>query len=143
MTLHYVNARDDAALRVLAAEVVSSLRQRQQTLKGYMSQADNGSVRVSDKVKKLWTEKLEAISVILGVLEEAGKTPTELDEQGKANRIAFFKTARQAWETNLPGVLTQLSGEMTGPYALGGFRRDYCEIGELKILRNRGPVLDC
>jgi len=120
-TLHYVNARDDAGLRMLAAEVVPSLRQRQQTLRGYISQADSGSVRVSDKVKNMWAEKLDAISVILGVLEDAEKTPTELDEQGKANRIAFFKTARQAWEINLPGVLTQLSGEMVGPYTLGGF----------------------
>ena len=143
-TLRYVNARDEASLRKLAAEIAPSLGQRQQALREYLSQADSGSVHVSDKVKRLWGEKLEAITVILSVLEDAGKAPKELDEQREANRIAFFKTARQAWETNLSGVLTALSKEMVGPYTLGGTARFYnIGIDELKLFRYRGPVLDC
>jgi hypothetical protein len=143
-TLRYVNARDEASLRTLAAEIAPSLGQRQQALREYISQADSGTVHVSDKVKKLWGEKLEAITVILSVLEDAGKAPTELDEQREANRIGFFKTARQAWETNLSGVLKALNKEMVGPYTLGGTGRFYnIGIDELKLFRYRGPVLDC
>jgi hypothetical protein len=42
-----------------------------------------------------------------------------LDERSKANRLAFFQVARQAWEINLKMALTQLSSEMIGPFALG------------------------
>jgi hypothetical protein len=140
-TLRYVNARDQASLRKLAAELAPSLGQRQQALRGYISQAEKGSVHVSDKVMGLWGEKLEAITIILSVLEDAGKAPKELDEQREANRIAFFKTARQAWETNLSGVLTALSKEMVGPYTLGG-RFYNIGIDELKMFGYRGPVFD-
>ena len=132
-TLRYVNARDEGSLRKLAAELVPSLGQRQQALRGYISQAESGSVQVSDKVKGLWGEKLDAITVILSVLEGAGKAPGELDEEGQANRIAFFKTAKQAWETNLLGVLTALSKEIVGPYTLGEIYIYIIGIDELKM----------
>ncbi|KAF8974056.1 hypothetical protein BDZ97DRAFT_1912489 [Flammula alnicola] len=128
-TLAYVNARDDASLRLLAKERLPSLKQRQKALTDYLSQAENGSIRVSDKVKKLWIEKLDAITAILAVLLEAQKAQTGLDERGKANRVAFFRTARQAWEINLSEVLTQLSKEMVGPYTLG----DQYSIADLHL----------
>ena len=118
-TLRYVNARDDESLKALAKETTTTLHQRQQALKGYLSDAEKGTIRVSDKVKKLWLEKLDAINLILAVLVDAEKPQAALGEQEKANRLAFFKTARQAWEVNLSDVLTQLSKEMIGPYALG------------------------
>jgi len=118
-TLRYVNARDDASLLALAKEVLPSLQTRQATLVGYVTQAEKGEIRVSDKVKKLWAEKLEATNLILAVLLAAEKPESALDEQAKANRLAFFKTARQTWETNLGGMLTQLNKEMVGAYTLG------------------------
>ncbi|KAF9478539.1 hypothetical protein BDN70DRAFT_933330 [Pholiota conissans] len=118
-TLLFVNAYDDASLQTLAAEQLPGLKQRQQALAGYLSEAEGGQVRVSDKVKKLWTEKLEATTVIIAVLDDARKAETELDDDGKANRTAFFKAAHRAWEVNLTEVLTQLSKEMVGPYTLG------------------------
>jgi len=128
-TLRYVNARDDASLLALANETLPSLKQRQETLTDYLSQADKETIRVSEKVKQLWTDKLDAINLILGVLVDAEKPQTALSEQAKANRIAFFKTARQAWETNLSQVLIQLSKEMVGPYTLG----DQFSIADLHL----------
>jgi hypothetical protein len=121
-TLLFANARDEASLQVLAAERLASLKQRQQVWAGYISEAESGQVRVSDKVKKLWVEKLEATTVIIAVLADAGKTQAELDDSSKENRAVFFKTARRAWEVNLTEVLTQLSKEMVGPYTLGMFK---------------------
>jgi len=128
-TLRYVNARDDASLVVLAKDTLTMLEQRQQTLVKYLSEAENGETRVSEKVKKLWTEKLDATNVILTVLVDAHKPESDLDEGAKANRHAFFKTAKQAWETNLGGSLVQLSKEMVGPYALG----DQFSIADLHL----------
>jgi hypothetical protein len=85
----------------------------------YLAQVESGEIRVSEKVKKLWSEKLDATNVILTVLADAGKPESELDEGAKANRYAFFKTAKQAWEINLGGTLGLLSKEMAGPYTLG------------------------
>jgi len=127
--MRYVNARDDESLKALAKETIPSLQQRQDALKDYLTQAEKGSIRVSDKVKKLWLDKLDAINLILTVLVDAEKPQEKLGEQAKTNRIAFFRTARQAWEVNLSDVLTQLSKEMVGPYALG----DQFSIADLHL----------
>jgi hypothetical protein len=118
-TLGFVNARDDESLKALAAMRLPALYTKQKTLLGYLEQSEKGDLKVSEKVKKLWKEKLEATNVVLTVLAEAEKAETELDEKGKENRAAFFKTAKQAWETNLGGMLLQLNKEMVGPYTLG------------------------
>jgi len=118
-TLRYVNARDDAGLRVLAKATLSTLEQRQQTLSGYLAQTEKEELKVSERVKKLWKEKLDALNVVLVVISDAEKAESELDEKARANRTAFFKTAKQAWETNLGGKLLELSKEMVGPYTLG------------------------
>ncbi len=118
-TLRYVNARDDAGLRVLAKAIFPSLEQRQQTLSGYLAQTEKEEIKVSERVKKLWKEKLDALNVVLMVILDAEKADSELDEKARANRTAFFKTAKQAWETNLGGKLLELSKEMVGPYTLG------------------------
>ncbi|KAF9535453.1 hypothetical protein CPB83DRAFT_888166 [Crepidotus variabilis] len=118
-TLRYVNARDDATLRALAKDTLPNLLERQKALSSYLSQSEKGEIKVSDKVKKLWLEKLDATNVMVTVLVDAEKKVEELDEKAQANRIAFFKTAKQAWETNLGGMLTLLSKTMVGPFACG------------------------
>ena len=141
-TLHHVNARDDDSLVVLAKTTMAMLKQRQQTLVKYLTQAEKGEIQVSVKVKKLWTEKLDATNVILTVLVDADKPESKLDEKAKANRQAFFKTAKQAWETNLSESLMQLSKEMAGPYALG---KNCLVVFVKKCQREciRRSVLDC
>jgi len=128
-TLRYLNARNDASLATVAKDTISTLKQRQQTLVKHLSQVENREIQVSEKVKKLWSERLDATNVILTVLVDADKAESELDEGAKANRHAFFKTARQAWEVNLGGILVQLSKEMAGPYSLG----DQFSIADLHL----------
>lgn len=114
-----MNARDDASLRDLARATSARLQDRQQTLAGYLAQAEKGEIKVTDRPKTLWKQKLDAVNVILTVIQDAEKAESELDETARAHRTAFFKTAKQTWEINLGGKLVQLSKEMVGPYTLG------------------------
>jgi hypothetical protein len=118
-TLRYMNARNDASLVALAKDTMTTLKQRQQMLVKYLTEVEKGEIRVSEKVKKLWSEKLDATNAILTVLVDADKAESELDEGAKASRQAFFMTAKQAWEIDLGGTLVQLIKEMAGPYTLG------------------------
>jgi len=118
-TLRYVNARDHTSLIALAKETLEVLKERQEIIANYLDIAERGEIRVSEKVKKLWKETLESTSVILKVLVDAEKPESELDEVSKANREAFFKTAKQTWEVNLGGTLSRLNKEIVGPYTLG------------------------
>ncbi|KAF5313175.1 hypothetical protein D9619_003288 [Psilocybe cf. subviscida] len=137
-TLHLFNARDEAALQALARDLLPSLEQRQQTLTGYLRQAappgadgsvPEGALRVSEKVKKLWVDQLDAIGLIGAVLADAGKDEAALDGAAKAKRESFFKSAKLAWEGNLVQVLVQLDKEMEGPFALG----DQFSIADLHL----------
>jgi hypothetical protein len=117
--LFYLNARDDASLIRLSKGLLPFLSQRQKGLTNYLHQAETQTIQVSDKVKALWRAKLDAINTSLAVLLDAEKSEAQLDEQSKGSRLAFFLAARQAWELDLKVVLTQLSNEMIGPFALG------------------------
>lgn len=117
--LAFLNARDDASLIRLSKQLLYFFSQRGEALTKYLHEAETQTIRVSDKVRALWREKLDDIKVTLAVLSDAEKSEAQLDEQSKANRVAFFQAARQAWEINLKEVLTQLSKEMIGPFALG------------------------
>lgn len=118
--LHFINARDDASLIRLSKKRLPSLSQKQKALTNYLHQAETQTIQVSDKVRALWRDKLDVINESLAVLLDAEKLEAQLDEQAKGKRLAFFQDARQAWEINLKVVLTQLSNEMIGPFALGG-----------------------
>lgn len=117
--LHSVNARDDASLVKLSKERLPFFTQRQKALTTYLHQAETQTIRVSDKVRALWRDKLDATNVLLAVLLDAEKSEAQLDAQSKANRLSFFQAARQAWEIDLKVALTQLCGEIIGPFALG------------------------
>ena len=121
--LFFLNARDDASLIRLSKELIPFLSQKQKALANYSHQAETQTVQVSDKVKALWRDKLDAINTSLAVLLDAEKSEAQLDEQSKGTRLAFFQGARQAWEIDLKVVLTQLSNEMIGPFALGMLAR--------------------
>jgi hypothetical protein len=117
--LYFVNARDDVSLIRLSKELLPFLSQKQKALMNYSHQAETQTLQVSDKVRALWRDKLDDLNISLAVLLDAEKSEAQLDEQSKGNRLAFFQAARQAWEINLKVVLTQLSNEMIGPFALG------------------------
>ena len=128
-TLRYVNARDDSSLRDLAKDALPTLKQQKAALSGYLAQSEKGEIRVSEKIKTLWTEKLEATSMKLTVLEDAEKAESELDGNAHANRVALYKAAKQAWEVDLGRKLLELSKEMVGTYALGKLARQlvFCD----------------
>lgn len=117
--LLYTNARDDAALKVLAKENAATLGQLEQVLTRNLANAEEGSVRVSAKVKGLWTAKLETVRALLTVFNDAESGGAELDATKKEIRLEFFKNAHRAWEVNLGEVLTQLNKEIVGPLTLG------------------------
>ncbi|KJA29104.1 hypothetical protein HYPSUDRAFT_196527 [Hypholoma sublateritium FD-334 SS-4] len=128
-TLLYVNARDDASLKVLAKEVLPALQKQEQVISGYLARTADESVRVSEKVKGLWAARLEEIRAVLAVMVDAETPATELDENKKAIRDEFFRTAHRAWEVSLREVLTQLSKEVVGPFTLG----DQISIADLHL----------
>ena len=117
--LYFINARDDASLIRLSKELLPFLSQKQKAMMNYSHQAETQTVQVSDKVRALWRDKLDAVNKSLVVLLDAEKSEVLLDEQSKSIRLAFFQAARQAWEINLKVALTQLSNEIIGPFALG------------------------
>lgn len=127
--LRYNNARDEASLRQLAKEVLHIQQAKQSALKKYIAEGESGALQVSEKTKKFWADKLESVESALLVLEAAEKPQDSLSESEKQARASFLQTGKEAWETNLPKVLTRLSKEMIGPYALG----DQFSIADLHL----------
>lgn len=121
--LRYINARDHAALKVLAKEVLPSLTEKQKTLANYLADAQSEKLQVSEKVKSLWREKEASVKVLLEVFQDAEKPDDRLDADALAKRADFFKVARDGWESSLQGVLTRLNEEIIGPYALGTYKK--------------------
>ncbi|KAE9408113.1 hypothetical protein BT96DRAFT_849721 [Gymnopus androsaceus JB14] len=117
--LLYMNARDDASLRRLADELLPLMKGKVEALARYLSEAQNSTIRVSEKVVKFWTAKKEATQVLLDVYENAAVPEAELDAQAKAQRTEYFKVAKLAWEVNIVVVLAKLNEATIGPYTLG------------------------
>jgi len=86
-----------------------SLNDRVATLKGFLSDAEAGKLRASDKVKALWKSKLDGDEHLLKVYE----APTE------ELKREYLEKAEQLWDVQLKEVLTELNKEIVGPYALG------------------------
>jgi len=97
------------ALVVPPTDLISSLTNRVATLKGYLSDADQEKLRVSEKVKALWRSKLEAEESLLQVF-------TAPNEELKSE---YLDKAGTRWNVSLKEVLTELNKEIVGPYALG------------------------
>ncbi|KIK07019.1 hypothetical protein K443DRAFT_236026 [Laccaria amethystina LaAM-08-1] len=127
--LRYVNARDEQSLVLLAKEVIPSLKGKQELLSSSLSRFAAKEIIVSERVKTLWQEKLDATELLLGVLENAEKATDDLDEKAKADREEFFKIAQDAWGTHLKEVLVKISKEMVGLYTLG----DQYSIADLHL----------
>ena len=117
--LFFLNARDETSLRSLANETVAVLIGKQKALAQYISDAESKRIHVSQKVITSWSEKKVAAELRLQVLQDAGRSDTELDADAKAQRSEFFSAARDAWEVALSNTLMKLSREIIGPYALG------------------------
>lgn len=117
--LGYLNARDEKSLPILAKEIVPSLLGKQKALAQNISNAEDKQIHVSPKVIVFWSEKKAAVEFWLDVLQDASRSDSELDADTKARRSEFFGEARNAWDVGLSNILTKLSREIIGPYALG------------------------
>lgn len=144
--LHSMNARDDASLIRLSKKLVPFFSQRQKALTNYLHQAETQTIRVSDKVRALWRDRLDTINAFLAVLIDGEKPEAQLDERAKASRLSLFQAARQAWEVDLKVALTQLSNEMIGPFTLGmPCSAVFLPLSETQVIRQvtSFPSLTC
>ncbi|KAJ2921785.1 hypothetical protein H1R20_g15312, partial [Candolleomyces eurysporus] len=128
--LKFYDARDDAALKKLKQAVLPVLKGREEALKRHIADGESGAVQVSEKTKQFWADKLAWIQPVARVLEAADKATESLSESEKEERAAFFKIAKQGWETDLPNVLAKLTKEMLGPFALG----DQLSIADMHLI---------
>lgn len=117
--LMYLNARDEKQLKSLAAVILPFLVGKNQALERYISEAQNETIHVSEKVKQFWSEKQSATKVFLDVFGKAQKANDELDVDARKKREEYFKEAKLAWEVSLKDSLTRLNQEIIGPYTLG------------------------
>lgn len=124
--LHFMNARDDASLKELSESLKPTLTAKCDALDKLISDNEKAEVRVSEKTVRFWEMKRVATSMIMDVLEDGEKSTEELDDEAKNKRLEFFKAAGSAW-SSLKDVLTQLSGEIIGPYVLGVFSNQILE----------------
>ncbi|PPR08123.1 hypothetical protein CVT24_012367 [Panaeolus cyanescens] len=128
-TLRFMNGRNQEQLQKVAKQYLGMCQERQAVLKGYLGQADDGTIKVSDKVKGLWTEKLHQTTFLIEVYQEAEKARDQLSENGKATRDRYVDMAKQVWEAQLGAVLGRLNKEISGPYILG----DQFSIADLHV----------
>ncbi|KAJ3823376.1 hypothetical protein EV361DRAFT_1020387 [Lentinula raphanica] len=117
--LLYMNARDEHALRSLSESLIPLMKGKVDALNYYLSEAQAGNIRASEKVIKFWTSKKEAAQMLLDVYGQAKTPEAELDANAKAHREEFFKVAKASWEVELVRVLVKLNELIIAPYALG------------------------
>ena len=91
-------------------EFIASYRDIIATLKGYITDAEEGKIHISEKVKTFWRTKLATHEELLKVLEPTG------DEGLKKQ---YLEKANQVWQVGLKEVLEKVNKELVGPYALG------------------------
>jgi hypothetical protein len=117
--LFYLNARDPSALKTIAPGVSAFLKGRKEALERYLAENEINEIRVSEKTKAFWLEKKNATEDLLTSLDEADKSDADLSESGRKAREEYFEKTKAAWEVGLALVLTKLSKELVGPFALG------------------------
>ena len=118
-SLFYFNARDSATLKTVSPSVSTFLKGRKGALERYLAENETSEIRVSEKTKKFWQAKKTATEALLIAIDEADKGESELSEGGKKAREEYFEKTKEAWEVSLALVLTNLSKELVGPFALG------------------------
>ncbi|KAH9046249.1 hypothetical protein EDB84DRAFT_1466864 [Lactarius hengduanensis] len=112
--LFYFNAGDSTTLKTVSPSVSAFLKGRKGALEHYLAEDEASEIRVSEKTKKFWLEKKSTTEELLASLDEADKS-----EGGKKAREEYFEKTKAAWEVGLALVLTKLSKELVGPFALG------------------------
>ncbi|KAG5352276.1 hypothetical protein C0989_003024 [Termitomyces sp. Mn162] len=117
--LTYVNARNETALRALAADRLPGLSRQHKALAKHISDADQGKLHVSAKTKAFWQEKMVAVELLLAVFEKSNEGDSELAGDALSDRQQFYAEAHKSWEVGLKVVLDKVNGEVIGPFSLG------------------------
>ncbi|KAH9081630.1 hypothetical protein EDB83DRAFT_2333937 [Lactarius deliciosus] len=117
--LFYFNAGDSTTLKTVSPSISAFLNGRKGALEHYLAEDEAKEIRVSEKTKKFWLEKKSTTEELLASLDEADKSEPDLSEGGKKAREEYFEKTKAAWEVGLALVLTKLSKELVGPFALG------------------------
>jgi hypothetical protein len=117
--LLYYSATDDAKLCALAERLVPFLGGRDRALAQYISDAESGATRVSEKVKAFWDSKKEETSTLLQVFSKAHISRDTLDDQARQQREMYLTTVREVWNVRLKSLFQSLTKDMLGPYILG------------------------
>ncbi|KAI0257113.1 hypothetical protein BJV78DRAFT_1160327 [Lactifluus subvellereus] len=117
--LFYLNARDSYALKMIAPGISTFLKGRKEALERYLVENETNEIRVSEKTKTFWLEKKDETGDLLTALIEADKSDEDLSESGRKAREEYFDKTKAAWQVGLALVLTKLSKELVGPFALG------------------------
>jgi len=117
--LQYMPARDPATLKALSTSLLPYFQGRNDALLGYLKEADDLQIQVSEKTKAFWREKQSANKILLDVMKDAHKSDTELDDIGRKRRADYFTEAKVTWEVNLRDTLIKLNSEIIGPFCLG------------------------
>jgi hypothetical protein len=139
--LGYMNARDPAALKVLSNTLIPYFEGRDEALLGYLKDAEEDKIQVSEKTKAFWREKQSANKVLLDVMKDAEKSDAELDDGAKTSRAEYLKEAKVTWEVNLRDALIKLNGEIIGPFCLGTAQNFSLHHQHTKIIIRRRPTL--
>jgi hypothetical protein len=137
-----LNARNDASLRALAKILVPFFTSRQQALRGYISEAESGTVPISEKTKAFWQEKKAATETLLDIMVHADKTSAQLDEAGKIARDDYFANAKTGWEVGVKENLVKLNAEIVGPYSLGTYSERFGCANLMKCLGDQISIAD-
>ncbi len=74
--------------------MLPALHTRRDVLSKYISNADNGTIQVSEKVTALWKEKKAATEVLLGLYKNADVSESALDPEEKSKRAEYFEMAK-------------------------------------------------
>jgi 23S rRNA G2069 N7-methylase RlmK/C1962 C5-methylase RlmI len=90
-------------------------------LEGYISEAEAGTLPISEKTKAFWKEKKAATDTLLDIMVHADKTSVQLDVAQRSARDDYLENAKTTWEVELNGNLVKLNTDIVGPYSLGIF----------------------
>jgi len=125
----YMSSLDDASLKSAGPSLGSYYASRREALVRCLEDNEKAVVKVSEKTKRYWEEKLQSTSELKSVFGEAEKAKEELGLEGQTRRDEHLSKSKVFWETMVKRTLVTIDTEMIGPFALG----DQLSIADLHL----------
>ena len=110
-------------MRTAAPTILSFFVERKKVLNQFLKESEGQQTIASEKTRAFWKERLAHADELHFVLATADKEETALSADQKAGRAKYFQLANTYWQVNLKKVLATIDRDVTGPFALGVFRR--------------------